>query len=195
MCFSSCPLFYMLLNTDHYLWSSSWIISWNCTCNTLNLSSVCVHCCLTYIPYAFVQWTNQKMFLICSPPPPTFLLSPPAPLCFHFSSQEVIYCQTHSTSQPQLHTLIYPNRLMRFHFPLFLACFLLLTWWNIVAWTLCFYRLISLSRRLWSAEQFYLFWPVCGCVDYLLFHRTWLRFSLFVPFFSLVQQGLHRLDV
>ena len=59
-------------------------------------------CSLYDIPCMFWEWNNQKMFLICSPPPPpppSCLLSPPIPSCFHFSSQEVIYCHTHSNSQ------------------------------------------------------------------------------------------------
>lgn len=90
-------------------------------------------CWLYNIPYyTFIGWTNQKMFLICSPPPPSCLLFPPIPLCFHFSSQEVIYCQTHSNSQPQLHTLIYPNRPMTsFIFPIFSPAFFFCHDWTV----------------------------------------------------------------
>ena len=139
------------------------------------------------------------MFLICSAPSllpsssPLSLLSPPIPVCFHFSSQEVIYCQTHSNSQPQLHTLIYPNRPRRFYFSHFLSSFRLLPWWNITASSTSVFffmfeahlfirvSVISSQRAVLSVLAsplvvcysivclFPCFWPSCSCLFVLFF--------------------------
>lgn len=103
----------------------------------------CFACFTSYLAHLLGE-IIKRCFWFARPTPPSCLLSPPIPLCFHFSSQEVIYRRTHSNSQPQLHTLIYPNRPGAFIFAHFLTSFLFLPWWSVTA-SVCFFRLISSS--------------------------------------------------
>lgn len=88
----------------------------------LHCVSVYINCwcaCFTsYIGYLLSE-TIKRCFSFAQRPPlpsPSCLLSPPISLCFHFSSQRVIYCQTHSNSLPQRHTDP-PEQILHFYFP------------------------------------------------------------------------------
>ncbi len=112
----------LLLNTDDcWLSQFKWLY---CTQHNHHVSlyiDCCFACFTTYLAHLLSEIIKRCFWFAQTshPHPPSCLLSPPIPLCFHFSSQEVIYCQTHSNSQPQLHTVIYPNRPCAFIFPIF----------------------------------------------------------------------------
>lgn len=80
--------------------------------------------CASWHTIHLVQWITWRMFPIWSPP--NRLLSLSSSLCFQFSSQEVIYSQTHSNSQPRRHAGLSQHTPNVFIFsvfsPLFFCC-------------------------------------------------------------------------
>lgn len=151
---------------------------------------------------SFVRTTLQHSLRICraalpedasdslvAPSAPNCLHLSLMPSCFHFSSQEVIYCHTHPNIQTQPRTLILPNRFDPFFlsFCPFFVSFLLLCRWDH----------FKLSRPIFSSEHL---WSVLrstevlcsGSAGCLLFHHEWTFLLFFCLFGHIALVGCHQ---
>lgn len=165
----------------------------------LSCFSVCTHCssaCFTrYLRQSLSDMIKRwSWFTQHSLPAVSSLLR--SSNAFIFPSQEVIYCQTHSSTHPQNTHWCIPTEPRICIFPSFLPSFFFCHSVDLcVLWA-------TLHQRVCNQGYFYTVWPFCGPQEYLFFHRLFVHmlrlivcrcFCLF--FFCLFPHELLWLDV